>query len=181
MLDLLHDLLEPLPGAEADRGEAGGVAKAAKRANPEGNQDVAAAKGWRRAANSPPLASRSPRQAVEMPRNSPESPLSPGIADLAEHFAERAAIVEHLAGLPRREAERHAATLTAGLARSRGYSWRALREALRRGGRPDLADGLPGEGVVDRWPWGLPQLAIHPRGERVVRQGVFRSHEEARR
>ena len=50
--------------------------------------------------------------------------------DLREAFEERAASLEHGAGLSRPEAEREAARTTTTLARNRGYLWASLRTAL---------------------------------------------------
>lgn len=99
-------------------------------------------------------------------------PVANAVEDLHEHWSERAAILEHDAGLPRAQAEEQAAAMTATLARNRAYPWQALRLALAE--RPDLAAQVPDEpGPVDRLLWGVPRLAILPtRG--VIPQGRVR-------
>ncbi len=94
------------------------------------------------------------------------------VEDLAEHWNERAAILEYDAGLPRAQAEEQAAAMTATLARNRAYPWQALRLALAE--RPDLAAQVPDEpGPVDRLLWGPARLAILP-SRRVIPQGRVR-------
>ena len=107
---------------------------------------------------------------------SPEPPepanLADAVEDLREHWAERAAILEYDAGLPRAQAEDEASVMTATLARNRGYPWRALRLALAE--RPDLAAQVPDTlDPVDQLLWGVPRLAILPT-RRVIPQGRVR-------
>jgi hypothetical protein len=52
------------------------------------------------------------------------------VENLREAFEERAAILEYDAGLPRADAEREAARITAAYARNRGCLWASLRAAL---------------------------------------------------
>ncbi len=100
----------------------------------------------------------------------PTPELAEAVEDLAEHFAERAAILEYDAHLPREQAEAEAAAMTATLARNRGYPWGALRLALAS--RPDLAAEVPDSmAVVDKLLWGPARLAVIP-GRRVVPQGA---------
>jgi hypothetical protein len=90
--------------------------------------------------------------------------------DLAEHFTERAAILEHDANLSREHAEAEAAKMTATLARNRGYTWAALRLAFRD--YPAILALLPDRpGVVDTLPLGVAKLVIHPR-HGVMPQGA---------
>jgi len=65
---------------------------------------------------------------------------------------ERAAILEHDAGLPRPEAQIEAARITAILARNRKYLWASLRSALR--GYPELLSQVarPGGACPSAWP-----------------------------
>jgi hypothetical protein len=80
------------------------------------------------------------------------------------------------AGLPRLEAERLAAQLTATLARNRSYSWASLRSALSD--YPVLAAQVPAtDGAVGRHALGLPTVAVL-KGWRVVRQGAFVGSQE---
>ncbi|GBE09464.1 hypothetical protein BMS3Abin12_00008 [bacterium BMS3Abin12] len=96
--------------------------------------------------------------------------LAEAVEELKEYWSERAGILEHYAHLPRRDAEEHAAAMTATLARNRAYPWRALRLALAS--RPDLAAEVPDTlAPTDRLLWGPARLAIIP-GRRVVPQGV---------
>jgi hypothetical protein len=97
--------------------------------------------------------------------------------DLAEHFAERAAILEHDANLPREQAEIEAARMTATLARNRAYTWAALRLAFRD--YPAIVALLPDRpGVVDELPLGVAKLVIYPR-HGVMPQGAHRAPERA--
>lgn len=90
--------------------------------------------------------------------------------DLAEHFAERAAILEYDACLSRAEAEAEAAKMTATLARNRGYTWAALRLAFR--GFPAILAQIPDRaGQADSLPLGVSRLAIMPRG--IIPQGRY--------
>jgi hypothetical protein len=92
----------------------------------------------------------------------PESSHTDQTADLREHFEERAAILEHDGCLPRSQAEAEAAKMTATLARNRGYSWAALREAFRD--YPAILAQLPDRtGPINSLPLGTAKLAIHPR------------------
>ncbi|MGH8591008.1 MAG: hypothetical protein ACREXX_17275 [Gammaproteobacteria bacterium] len=70
--------------------------------------------------------------------------------DLKKFFDERAAILEHDAGLPRPEAELEAARITATLARNRGYLWAS--PAGGPGGLPRAA----GPATRHAWPGGRP-------------------------
>ena len=104
-----------------------------------------------------------------VPADNADRILAEAVEDLREHWNERAAILEHDAGLPRAQAEEQAAAMTATLARNRAYPWQALRLALAE--RPDLAAQVPNEpGPVDRLLWGVPRLAILP-SRRVIPQG----------
>jgi hypothetical protein len=97
--------------------------------------------------------------------------------DLAEHFNERAAILEHDANLSRETAEIEAAKMTATLARNKGYQWAALRLAFAS--YPSILAKLPDRpGVVDTLPLGVAKLAIHPR-HGVMPQGAHRAPERA--
>lgn len=91
---------------------------------------------------------------------------------LREAFEERAAILEHDAGLSRTQAELEAARMTATKARNRGYTWTALRQALSS--CPELLAEIPDRpGLVDALPLGVSRFAVLP-GRVVVKQG--RSH-----
>lgn len=98
--------------------------------------------------------------------------------DLREHFEERAAILEHEAGLPRHTAELEAARMTCTLARNNGYTWASLRAALA--GHDSFVAAPPSkDGVVDGLPLGLAKLVVlKDKDKRVVRQGVFNGPQE---
>lgn len=87
---------------------------------------------------------------------------------LRDHFEERAAILEHEAGLSRAEAEREARRATFLLARNGRAPWAALRQALADPALPDSTDpvnridGVPG--------WTVHHLNPH----QPIRQGVIR-------
>jgi len=98
--------------------------------------------------------------------------------DLRGFFEERAAILEHDAGLPRADAELEAARITATLARNQGYLWASLRTALAD--YPVLLSQLPNKpGPVDALSFGAAAVAVLPGG-RVVRQGVFSGAHEVK-
>lgn len=82
--------------------------------------------------------------------------------DLREYFRERAAILEHDAGLSKPEAELEAVRITCALARNRGYLWASLRSALSD--HPGLD--------VDALPLGVSKVHVLRDG-RVLRQGEF--------
>lgn len=91
---------------------------------------------------------------------------------LREAFEERAAILEHDAGLSRPQAELEAARMIATKARNLGYTWTALRQSLSR--CPELLAMIPDRpGLVDALPLGVSRFAVLP-GRVVVKQG--RSH-----
>jgi len=106
---------------------------------------------------------------VETVQSFEEAAIAREAADLKEFFEERAAILEHDAGLPRGEAQLEAARMTAALARNRGYLWASLRAALA--GYPDLLALVPdSSATVDAL--GVAHLAVL-KDKRVVRQGAF--------
>jgi hypothetical protein len=101
-------------------------------------------------------------------------------ADLREHFEERAAVLEHDAGMARPEAELEAARITATLARNRGYLWTCLRSALA--GYPLLLAQVPDRpGPIHSLPFGTARVHVRTEaeieaariGRTVVRQGDF--------
>ncbi len=80
-----------------------------------------------------------------------EAAIAREATDLREFFEERAAILEHDAGLPESEAEFEAGRITSTLARNQGYLWASLREALAE--HPELLAQLPDmPGQVDASP-----------------------------
>ncbi len=96
------------------------------------------------------------------------------VADLHEAFQERAAILEHEAGLSRDESDLEAARTIAVLARNRGYAWGVLRQVLAS--HPALLAQIPDRtGAVDTLPFGVAKFAVMPWG--VLRQGKYR-HEK---
>ncbi|MGH8644655.1 MAG: hypothetical protein ACREX4_09440 [Gammaproteobacteria bacterium] len=91
--------------------------------------------------------------------------------DLREYFEERAGILEYDGGLPRAEAEREAARITATYARNQDYLWAALRSALS--GYPELLAALPERtGTVDSLPLGVAKVAVFIKDRKVLQQGV---------
>jgi protein-disulfide isomerase-like protein with CxxC motif len=79
--------------------------------------------------------------------------------DLREAFEERAAVLQHDAGLPRADAELEAARITATYARNRGYLWATLRAALA--GYPSLLAQVPDRpGPVDSLPFGTATVHV---------------------
>jgi hypothetical protein len=91
--------------------------------------------------------------------NSRRTAVAQEAEDLREAFEERSAILEHDAGLPRRDAEIEAGRITATLARNRRYTWATLREALK--GYPTLASRLPPTaGKVDSLPFGTATVHV---------------------
>jgi hypothetical protein len=100
------------------------------------------------------------------------------VEELKEMFDGCARILEHLAGLPRGEAELEAARIAATLARNRGYLWASLRTALA--GYPELLAKVPDRpGPVDALPLGTAKVAVL-KGRRVVRQGTFTGAQEVK-
>jgi hypothetical protein len=82
-----------------------------------------------------------------------------------------ARILEHLAGMPRGEAELEAGRITATLARNRRHAWASLRKVLAD--YPALLGRVPDrDGVVDFLPHGVATVAVL-KDKSVVKQGMF--------
>jgi len=116
-------------------------------------------------------------------------------------FEERAAILQHDAGLPRPDAELEAARITATLAGNRGYLWASLRAALAE--YPVLLAQVPDRpGPIDALPFGTAGVHVREggnsgavagsiviteaeieaarKGRTVVRQGTFTGEHEVK-
>lgn len=89
------------------------------------------------------------------------------VEHLRDHFEERAAILEHEAGLSQQDAEEQARRATGLLACATGVTWSMLREAV---GDPSLPDTAT---PVLRSPYPLPEWALSADG-RPCKQGTYR-------